>query len=108
MLKRDNRWKRVKEYVHYSVPGLAIGTGMYKAIVLEDGYQIKIKLIERLENGDMLPLLDFTIPSKKVPGTFVAMLHGKVVLPSATICSPGTYYALIMNDTGKYYRAWVL
>ncbi len=108
LAKRHNHWQRLKPIDISYQTGIDHETGLYSAVVLDDQSPVKVQLIERWEANEAFKEVDFSVPSKKIPGTYVAMMNGKVVLPSASIRTPGTYFAFIMNDAGRYYRAWVL
>lgn len=108
LAKRNNRWQRLtiaNDSIFWRLP---FGAKKYTAVVLEHQAWASIKLIEQAADGETLIVLNFTVPSKNVPGTYIAMQNGKVVLPSRPIRTPDAYKAFIMNDAGKYYRAWVL
>lgn len=107
LVKRDNRWQRLSPITFDTVMN-SDETGLYTAVVLDHTTPVKVELHEQLDDEKEMPFLDFTVPSKKVPGTFIAMLNGKIVLPSRPIRTPDSYYAFIMNDAGRYYRAWIL
>lgn len=108
LVKRNNRWQRLSSIMITSSMRHYPDTGVYSGIVLDHETPVKVNPLEELDLAQELPSLEFSVPSQKVPGTFVAMMNGKIVLPSWSIRKPGTYFAFIMNDAGRYYRAWVL
>ncbi len=108
LVKQKDRWEE-RDVVEARVDkGVVSKTGLYNAVVLGTDASARILLKEELDSSKTIVIVDFNEPSHSRAGTFVGSHHGKIVLPSDPVQTPGKYLVFLTSEEGKYYRAWVI
>lgn len=109
LMKSDGRWKTmsnlpIRVKTESSLEGGGWKQGMYKAKF--DG--MNVLLLEKLDSAGKIVEVFFNIKSRRNDGSFVGRYERKIVLPSRPVRRSRKYSVFLLNDEGKYYRAWVL